>query len=124
VRAFACGDTSPILTDPVFSNLVLLIHYRLLNAESRARRLAEASLRDLSGRLLKMQDDERRRIARELHDSAGQILAALSMKLTPLTTETSTPGLHSVKVIEESLGLVSELTMEVRTISLLLHPRC
>lgn len=103
---------------------LLLIHYRLLNAESRARRLAEANLRDLSGRLLKMQDDERRRIARELHDSAGQILAALSMKLTPLTTETSTPGLHSVKVIEESLGLVSELTMEVRTISLLLHPRC
>ena len=69
-----------------------------------------------------MQDDERRRIARELHDSAGQILAALSMKLTPLATETSTPGLHSVKVIEESLGLVSELTMEVRTLSLLLHP--
>ena len=51
---------------------LLLIHYRLLNAESRARQQAEASLRDLSGRLLKMQDDERRRIARELHDSAGR----------------------------------------------------
>ena len=101
---------------------LLLIHYRLLNAESRARQQAEASLRDLSGRLLKMQDDERRRIARELHDSAGQILAALSMKLTPLATEAGTPGPHSVKVIEESLGLVSDLTMEVRTISLLLHP--
>jgi len=101
---------------------LLLIHYRLLSAESRARQQAEAGLRDLSGRLLKMQDDERRRIARELHDSAGQILAALSMKLTPLATEASTPGPHSVKAIEESLGLVSELTMEVRTISLLLHP--
>jgi len=101
---------------------LLLIHYRLLSAESRARQQAEAGLRDLSGRLLKMQDDERRRIARELHDSAGQILAALSMKLTPLATEAGTPGPHSVKVIEESLGLVSELTMEVRTISLLLHP--
>jgi signal transduction histidine kinase len=101
---------------------LLLIHYRLLNAESRARQQAEASLRDLSGRLLKMQDDERRRIARELHDSAGQILAALSMKLTPLATEAGTPGPHSMKVIEESLGLVSELTMEVRTISLLLYP--
>lgn len=101
---------------------LLLIHYRLLDAESRARQQAEASLRDLSSRLLMMQDNERRRIARELHDSAGQILAALSMKLTPLATEAATPGPHSVKVIEESLGLVSELTMEVRTISLLLHP--
>jgi len=101
---------------------LLLIHYRLLNAESRARQQAEASLRDLSGRILKMQDDDRRRIARELHDSAGQILAALSMKLTPLASEASTPGPHSVKVIEESLGLISELNMEVRTVSLLLHP--
>ena len=101
---------------------LLLIHYRLLNAESRARQQAEAGLRDLSGQLLKMQDEERRRIARDLHDSAGQILAALSMKLTPLTTDASTPGPHSVKAIEESLGLVSELTMEVRTVSHLLHP--
>jgi PAS domain S-box-containing protein len=86
------------------------------------RKRAEESLRDLSSRLLKMQDEERRRIARELHDSAGQILAALTMKLTPLTTQASIPGPHSVKVIEESLALLSELTMEVRTISLLLHP--
>ena len=48
------------------------------------RKQAELSLRELSGQLLQLQDEERRRIARELHDSAGQTLAALNMKLSPL----------------------------------------
>ena len=86
------------------------------------RKRAEESLRDLSGRLLKMQDEERRRIARELHDSAGQILAALSMHLTPLANEPGAVGPHSVKAVKDSLGLIDELTTEVRTISHLLHP--
>ncbi len=86
------------------------------------RKRAEESLRDLSSRLLKMQDEERRRIARELHDSAGQILAALSMNLTPLASEASAAGPHSIKVVKESLGLIDELSTEVRTISHLLHP--
>ena len=51
------------------------------------RKRAEEALRTLSGQLLRTQDEERRRIARELHDSAGQILAALSMNLTPLESE-------------------------------------
>jgi PAS domain S-box len=86
------------------------------------RKRAEESLRDLSGRLLKMQDEERRRIARELHDSAGQILAALSMYLTPLANEPSAMVPKSIKALKDSLGLIDELTMEVRTISHLLHP--
>jgi signal transduction histidine kinase len=86
------------------------------------RKRAEESLRDLSGRLLKMQDEERRRIARELHDSAGQILVALSMNLTPLASEADAVSPHSIKVVKESLDLIDELSMEVRTISHLLHP--
>ena len=86
------------------------------------RKRTEESLRDLSSRLLKMQDEERRRIARELHDSAGQILAALSMHLTPLANEPSAVGPHSAKAVKDSLGLIDELTTEVRTISHLLHP--
>ncbi len=85
------------------------------------RKRAELSLRELSGRLLQLQDEERRHIARELHDSAGQTLAALSMQLTPLAEDSkATPD--SVKVIKKSLGLISELSNEVRTISHLLHP--
>ena len=86
-----------------------------------ARRRAEENLRELSARLLQLQDEERRRIARELHDSAGQMLAALTMKLTALADDSrSSPD--SVKEIKESLGLLSELSSEVRTMSHLLHP--
>jgi protein-histidine pros-kinase len=53
------------------------------------RKRVEENLRQLSARLLQMQDEERRHIARELHDSAGQMLAALSMNLAPLEGEAS-----------------------------------
>ncbi len=86
------------------------------------RKRAEESLRELSGRLLQTQDEERRRIARELHDSAGQILAALSMNLTPLEPEANKISPSAAKAITESLGLVNELSKELRTISHLLHP--
>jgi len=83
---------------------------------------AEENLRALYAQLSKVQDEERRRIARELHDSAGQIVAALSMNLAPLLQEASKISPHAVKVVEESLDLLSELSQEVRTITHLLHP--
>jgi len=91
-----------------------------INADVSEQRKAEESLRLLTGRLLQMQDDERRRIARELHDSAGQILAAISMNLTPLTEGNISAATRTA--IEESLALVDELSRELRTISHLLHP--
>src|SRR6266567_1537423 len=89
---------------------------------NRERKRAEESLRVLSGKLLHMQDEERRRIARELHDSAGQILAALSMTLTPLESEDGRTNPRAAKAVEESLRLVNELSKDLRTISHLLHP--
>src|SRR6266498_1021174 len=86
------------------------------------RKRAEENLRQLSARLLQLQDEERRRIARELHDSTGQMLAALSMTLAPLIQSNSTLDPASAKAIKESLGIVRELTDEVRTMSHLLHP--
>ena len=86
------------------------------------RKQAEEALRTLSGQLLKTQDEERRRIARELHDSAGQILAALSMNLTPLASENGKLPPSAVKAITESVGFVKELSNQLRTISHLLHP--
>lgn len=83
------------------------------------RKQAELSLRELSGRLLQMQDEERRHIARELHDSAGQIIAAVNM-MNPLADRP--PTSDSGEIIQESLGLLSELSTEIRTISHLLHP--
>lgn len=86
------------------------------------RKRSEEALRTLSGQLLKAQDDERRRIARELHDSAGQLLAALSMNLTPLAAENGRLPASVTKTIKESLGHIKELSNQLRTISHLLHP--
>jgi signal transduction histidine kinase len=82
---------------------------------------ANQSLRELSARLLQLQDDERRHIARELHDSVGQMLAALTMNLSAvrLDVDRLTKTAHA---LEDSENLVQEMSTEVRTISHLLHP--
>lgn len=78
-------------------------------------------LRDLSVRLLQTQDAERRHLARELHDSAGQTLAALGMALSQMTQQAkASPSL--AKYIQDAEGLVKSLSQELRTTSYLLHP--
>lgn len=77
-------------------------------------------LRDLSNRLLVSQDEERRRIARDLHDSAGQTIVALGMNLDLMTQEGM--GSSGPRRVEESRKLVRELSEEIRTMSYLLHP--
>ena len=79
------------------------------------------NLRELSARLLQLQDDERRRIARELHDSVGQMLAALGMNLAVVGTEIERLT-KITSTVNDSAALVQELSREVRTISHLLHP--
>ena len=77
-------------------------------------------LRDLSVRLMLAQDEERRRIARELHDSAGQNLAALGMILAGLDAQREPARLS--KGIKDAQDLIQDLTKEIRTTSYLLHP--
>jgi signal transduction histidine kinase len=79
------------------------------------------SLRDLTARLLQLQDDERRRFARELHDSVGQLLAALGMNLSTARSEIERLT-KAAATLSESEILVQEMSKEVRTISHLLHP--
>ena len=79
------------------------------------------SLRDLSARLLQLQDDERRRIARELHDSVGQLLAGLTMNLSAVRADIDRLG-KTAAALTDSEALVQEMSKEVRTISHLLHP--
>jgi signal transduction histidine kinase len=82
---------------------------------------ANRSLRELSARLLQLQDDERRRIARELHDSVGQMLAALSMNLSAVRADIDRLA-KTAAALTDSESLVQEMSSEVRTISHLLHP--
>jgi PAS domain S-box-containing protein len=80
------------------------------------------TVRELSGRLLRAQDEERRRIARDLHDSSGQILVAVQMNLTPIEEEARKMNADFAKGIQESIDLVEQLSKELRTVSYLLHP--
>jgi signal transduction histidine kinase len=101
----------------VIALTLLFFHYRLLNTELAAREQAEASLRTLSVRLLELQDQERRRFSRELHDSLGQYLVGVKMNLTMAAN--SAP---SNSCIAEALALLDQAINETRTISHLLHP--
>jgi signal transduction histidine kinase len=95
-----------------------------LDAEVRARtrQLEEQSeqVRELSGRLLRSQDEEHRRIARELHDSVGQLLAALSMNIASVQSHRLDPEV--AQSLSENAAIVDQITREIRTISHLLHP--
>ena len=89
----------------------------MLNAELKAREQAEASLRTLSVRLLELQDQERRKFSRELHDSLGQYLVGAKMNLAMLGK-----SLPDNALIAECLKLLDQAMTETRTISHLLHP--
>jgi signal transduction histidine kinase len=79
-------------------------------------------LRTLSARLLAMQDEERRRIARDLHDSIGPLIAALSMNNGMLAQRTKQLGPEVAEALEQNNQLVEQLSKQTRTISHLLHP--
>jgi signal transduction histidine kinase len=79
-------------------------------------------LRELSWQMLRIQDEERRHIARELHDSAGQLLTVLAMNLSTLIRKTQEKAPELAESAEEARDLVHQLTNEIRTNSYLLHP--
>jgi PAS domain S-box-containing protein len=93
------------------------VQFRTQELEKR-----NSQLRELSGRLLESQDVERRHIARELHDSAGQTLAALSIQLARISESALKESAHLGQDIEDAEELVRHLSQEIRTTSYLLHP--
>jgi PAS domain S-box-containing protein len=83
---------------------------------------SEESLRQLSLNLLRTQDEERRRIGREMHDSLGQYLSALKMKLGTLKVRQQGVTREAAKELDACDSLLEECVREVRTISYLLYP--
>lgn len=83
---------------------------------------ANKSLSDLSGRLMQLRDQERRRLARDLHDSVGQLLAAISMNIAGVQSQSHKLDSAGAKAVAENAALVKLITDEIRTISYLLHP--
>ena len=90
-----------------------------IQAQQRVQ-ASERRLRSLSSQLMRLQDDERRKIARELHDSTAQSLSALEMNMSllePLAGDENTK-----RIVAETRQIARDCSLELRTISYLLHP--
>jgi PAS domain S-box-containing protein len=93
-----------------------------LRREINDRQKAEDELRQLNTRLLTLRDAEQRRIARELHDSAGQLLTATTLHLASVAKEAGSISPQAATALSEAEGLIRETIREIRIVSHLLHP--
>ncbi len=93
-----------------------------LHSEMERRIAAEESLRELSGSLLHAQDDERRRVARELHDSVGQLLTGAVLSISAVRRKTRRLSYKSTRLLSQCADCLAQSLREIRTISYLLHP--
>jgi PAS domain S-box-containing protein len=100
------------------------VQERTKELEMRTRDVLQQSeqLRELSVRLMKTQDEERRHIAREMHDSAGQIIAALAINLAQISKQLSGANQTTEELASQAQSMVKELEQEIRATSYLLHP--
>ena len=116
-RAIIARDNSGIATRVVGAMLDVT---GLVRAEE-ALRQSNRKLHQLSRDLLRTQDCERRRAARELHDSTSQLLAALSIDLSRLRDPALDPD-SRIRVLSEATELANACSVEIRTVTYLLHP--
>jgi PAS domain S-box-containing protein len=93
------------------------------NTDIEDRKQAEEELRRLSGELLRSQDEERRRIARDLHDTMGQDLVALATMLGQLRSAVPSGERKSRRMLSECKALADGCIRGVRTLSYVLHPQ-
>jgi len=93
----------------------------VVNANAAIRQ-RENSLRSLAARILQVQDLERRRIARDLHDVTGQEMAAISMALGSLLNRCQSSPTGLAKDLSDSMNLLRKVQDEIRTLSYVLHP--
>ena len=96
------------------------ISFGILALRTRVERdNAESSLRTMANRLVQLQEEERRTIARELHDQVGQSLTALKLMISQATRS---PKENSDSILNEAQSVVTELIQQVREMSLTLRP--
>jgi two-component system, NarL family, sensor kinase len=93
------------------------IQFSLLSGELTARESAERAAGMLSNRLIHLQDEERRRFSRELHDSLGQYLVGMKMAFSPIVSEHKDDQRY-----QDCASLLDQVLRETRTLSHLLHP--
>ena len=116
------GKVTRDLTEKINANELLRKEVAERTEAQRKLHDSEKSLRQLSLRLLQTQDEERRRIGRDLHDSVGQYLVGLKMKVDSLKSLADRNKAADNDELAECSQLVEEAIKEVRTISYLLYP--
>jgi len=87
-----------------------------------ARKKAERSVRHLSVRLLQLQDEERRRIARQLHDTTAQNLAAVKLDLSRIGRRPGASDPAIREAVDDGIAMTEQSISEIRTLSYLLYP--
>jgi PAS domain S-box len=93
-----------------------------LSREVDERKKAESDLRKLSSQLLTLRDVERRRIARDLHDSLGQILTAATISVAMIDRQRASLDAKAQKAVDDTTDMLQQAMKEVRVVSQLLHP--
>lgn len=106
---------------PEFSGDGLVESVMTISEDVTDRLRAEQELAQLTSRLLNIQDEERRRIARDLHDGTAQNLFGISINLANLQEKFGVDS-HEVRVLNDCQVLADETLREIRTLSYLLHP--
>jgi signal transduction histidine kinase len=112
-------SSDPIQRDVLWEEVFAVIGDALAHAIEMNR--SRARLREMTGRLLTLQDDERRRLARELHDTTGQNLSMLVLNIELLNREQSLAP-ETLAKLRECGDLARTSLQEVRTLSYVLHP--
>ena len=116
LKGYRCGavDYVPVPAPPE----LLRAKVKTLVDLHRKTRQLEA----LNAKMTLLQEEERRRIARDLHDSVGQTIAAISMNHAVVQAESGKLSPRAVQCLQENAGMVEEVSKQIRTISYLLHP--
>jgi PAS domain S-box-containing protein len=111
-----------VVITPLRDETGKLIGFAKITRDITERMLNEKSLRDLASHLLQMQDEERRRIGRDLHDTLGQCVTAIKISLDTLSYGLGAENNAIKQQVMQCVQLAEECVKEVRTISYLLYP--
>jgi len=107
---------------PQFDALGEIVSVIVSFADVSGLKKAEEELRQLSTRLLKLQDEERRRIGRELHDGLAQSVLAVNLNLAQVRRSTLPLDENSERALDKARDVLHQMSQEIRTLSYLLHP--
>ena len=121
--AYPAGQrVGEVTLTPLTGNTGELVQLAGIVRDITDRRQAEDEVRELSGHLLRSQDEERRRIGRELHDATGQELAAVAMNLGLVQQRSAGRDVTADALLADSQAIIEHCQRELRTLSYRLHP--